>query len=86
VQPLINEDAVTNDLSERRLVKARLKSNYQSGVTAILDRVVADWQRVWVEDCRQKGHTIPFGEWCFIPLIEGDPTSSPFEIANVYVR
>jgi hypothetical protein len=69
----------------RRIANVKQKSNYQDGLQSIFDPVIASWQAVWVEDCKKKGKTIPFSEWCFVPLIDGDPMSSPFEIANVYV-
>jgi hypothetical protein len=76
---------MSDELSERRYRKAVVKAKYQDdGLAAIMDQVVASWQQVWVDDCKKKGRTIPFGKWCLIPLDEDDPMSSPFEIANVY--
>lgn len=75
---------MNDDLSERRYRKAAVKSKYQTGLSSIMDPVVASWRKVWVEDCAKKGRTIPFGKWCRMPLDENDPMSSPFEIANVY--
>lgn len=76
---------VDNSLAKRRAEKATIVAGYQDGLDSILNPVIASWQQVWEEDCREKGRTIPFSQWCFEPLIEGDPDSSPFEIANVYV-
>lgn len=73
-----------DDLCDRRARRDELKAKYQDGLAGLLDEVRASWRPVWVDDCRKKGRTIPFAEWCFIPLDPDDPMSSPFEIANVY--
>ena len=73
-----------DQLSERRRKKVELKAQYQDGLSALMDPVTASWRELWVADCREKGRTVPFSEWCQTPLVEGDPMSSPFEIANVY--
>jgi hypothetical protein len=77
---------MSDDLSDRRYKNAIRKHERQNNLSSMMDRVVASWQKTWVEDCKKKGHTIPFGKWCLIPLVEGDPMSSPFEIANVYTE
>ena len=71
-------------LAERRARKQKLRARYIGGVDGLLEQVRASWRKEWVKDCREKGRTIPFGEWCFIPLDPDDPNSSPFEIANVH--
>lgn len=77
--------SIDTSLGKRRAGKAKTKAAYQNGLDSVLDPVIASWQEVWEDDCRKKGRTIPFSQWCFEPLVEGDPMSSPFEIANVYV-
>ena len=77
---------MTDDLGERRYCKAVEKAQYQTGLSAIMDPVIASWQKIWADDCKAKGHTIPFGKWCRLPLYDDDPMSSPFEIANVYTE
>ena len=52
----------------------------------VMDRAITSWRKVWKEDCIKKGRIMPFGKWCGVALIEGDPDSSPFEIANVYTE
>jgi len=77
---------MNDDLSEHRYRKAIARAKHQTGLSAVMDPVIASWQKIWVEDCKKKGRTVPFGKWCLIPLVEGDPMSSPFEIANVYTE
>jgi hypothetical protein len=77
---------MSDDLAERRYREAVQKDNYKRSLSSLMARVVADWQKTWVEDCKKKGRTIPFGKWCLVPLDENDPMSSPFEIANVYTE
>ena len=55
-----------------------------SEIDNMMDGVVASWRKVWRDDCKQKCRIVPFGKWCMMPLVEDDPDSSPFEIANVY--
>jgi hypothetical protein len=56
------------------------------GISWLMDGVVASWRKVWRDDCKAKCRIVPFGKWCLMPLVDGDPDSSPFEIANVYTE
>ncbi len=75
---------MSDDLADRRAKREKLTAQYQGGFDGLFNSVVAEWREIWVKDCREKRRTISFEDWCHVPLVEDDPMSTPFEIANVY--